>query len=338
MAEGLSTRMLMEHRDAQGQIVFTSRAWRRLFDIRGSLVHELILEFFSTFWFGEAMTDLDIAGALKFLLGGTKSARQIPDNGDLRDYWIGISSARDFLGTAPSYTSIRDLILRLCHRLIACSIAGRSQAPEKVTVTDLFYLRGMDVGSVNVPYLLARYLRLFASGRKQGAMISGGQFVARLAEHFGLLAEERLQGLTVIAPALPVIDMDELVRLQICEEIDDTWAWVALGPERQPDAAAGAPGAAEDAPVVDEGDQAVLAPIQAPPPPPAAARTMPQRMSRLEDDVHEIRGALAKQREVIGAIAKDFSRFTVWAASGIAQLLDFDRVTYTPYSETHVPY
>ncbi|GJU09655.1 hypothetical protein Tco_1132051 [Tanacetum coccineum] len=32
----------------------------------------------------------------------------------------------------------------------------------------------MDVGSVNVPYLLARYLRLFASGRKQGAMISSG--------------------------------------------------------------------------------------------------------------------------------------------------------------------
>ncbi|GKE44039.1 hypothetical protein Tco_1471323 [Tanacetum coccineum] len=88
-----------------------------------------------------------------------------------------------------------DLMLRLCHRLIACSIVGRSQAPEKVTMTYLFYLRGMDVGSVNVPYLLARYLRLFASGRKQGAMISEGQFVARLAEHFGLLTEERLQGL-----------------------------------------------------------------------------------------------------------------------------------------------
>ncbi|GJU16421.1 hypothetical protein Tco_1144387 [Tanacetum coccineum] len=89
MVEGLTSRMLMEHRDDQGQSVFTSRAWRRL---------------------------------------------------------------------------------------IACSIAGRSQAPEKVTVTDLFYLRGMDVGSVNIPYLLARYLRMFASGRKRGAMISRGQF------------------------------------------------------------------------------------------------------------------------------------------------------------------
>nr|GEZ16958.1 hypothetical protein [Tanacetum cinerariifolium] len=144
-----ATWMLMEHKDAQGQIVFTSRAWRRLFDIRGPLVHELILEFFSTF------------------------------------------------------------------RLIACSIAERSPAPKKVMVTDLFYLRGMDINSVNVPYLLARYLRLFASGRKSGALILGGKFVARLDEHFGLLTEERLLGLTIISPTLPIINMDKLVRMRM---------------------------------------------------------------------------------------------------------------------------
>ncbi|GJR21179.1 hypothetical protein Tco_0969706 [Tanacetum coccineum] len=145
-------------------------------------------------------------------------------------------------------------MLRLCHRLIACSIAGRSQAAEKVTVTDLFYLRGMDVGSVNIPYLLARYLRLFALGRKQGALISGGQFVAHLAEHFGLLTKKRLQGLMVIA--------------------------------------------AEDAPIADEGAPIVPEPVQAPqPPPPAAgpARTMAQRLARVEEDVHEIQGALGEQ-------------------------------------------
>ncbi|GJX47346.1 hypothetical protein Tco_0272536 [Tanacetum coccineum] len=64
MATGLSAKMLMEHKDAQGVSLFTSRAWRRLFDIRGPLVHELILEFFSTFRFGEVVTDLDIAEAL----------------------------------------------------------------------------------------------------------------------------------------------------------------------------------------------------------------------------------------------------------------------------------
>ncbi|GJZ67977.1 hypothetical protein Tco_0631217 [Tanacetum coccineum] len=212
----------------------------------------------------------------------------VPGKGDLRDYW-SISTDGDFLGPPPSYTLIRDPVLRFCHRMMAHSIARRSQAPKKVTVTDLFYLRGLDVGSVNIPYLLACYLRRFAAGRKSGALISRGQFIARLAEHFRLLIEERLQGLTVIIRELLVIDMAELVRLQIYMEIDDTWAWVALRPERQPDAAAGAPKAVEDAPVVDEGGQAVSAPVQEPlqppPPPPAASRIMPQRLGRLEEEV-----------------------------------------------------
>ncbi|GKA36832.1 hypothetical protein Tco_0723397 [Tanacetum coccineum] len=151
---------------------------------------------------------------------------------------LGLHTAKEMetVGFASSYTSIRDLILRLYHRLIACSIAGRSQAPEKVTVTDLFYLRGMDVGSVNIPYLLARYLRLFSLGRKKWAMISR-----------------------------------------------------APRPERQLDATASAPRAAEHAFAIDKED------------------------GQLEEDVHEVAG-------------------------GIAQLLDSTGASYTPYSDTHIPY
>nr|GEW49692.1 reverse transcriptase domain-containing protein [Tanacetum cinerariifolium] len=70
--------------------------------------------------------------------------------------------------------------------MMAHNIAGRSQPPEKVTVTNLFYLRGLDVRSVNIPYLLARYLR-----------------------------------------------RTKLVRLQICVELGDTWAWVLARPARK---------------------------------------------------------------------------------------------------------
>ncbi|GKC62750.1 hypothetical protein Tco_1095348 [Tanacetum coccineum] len=173
--------------------------------------------------FREDVLDLDTARALQFQLGGVKRHMNwrefilalIPDKGDLSAYWIGISSMGDFLGTPP-----------------------------------LILLSGMHVGSINVPYLLSRYLRLFASRRKQGAMIPGG---------------------------LLVIDKAKLVRLQICIELDDTWSWVALGQERQLDATVGAPEAVEDAPIADKGALAVLAPIQAPQlPPPIAgpARTM----------------------------------------------------------------
>ncbi|GKD99880.1 hypothetical protein Tco_1387864 [Tanacetum coccineum] len=187
MRDGLFARMVMEHRDDAGVVVFTSQAWGRLFDTRGPLVWELILEFLRTLRFGE------------FILA------------------LGLHTKEEM--ESPSFAR-------------------------------------------------------FAAGRNSGAQIFGGQFVARLAEHFGLLTAKILRGLTIIAPELPVIDMAELVTLQIYERLHDTWVWVAMGPERQPDAAAGAPGVAQDAPVIDEGGQADPAPVQAPPPP-AAARTMP---------------------------------------------------------------
>ncbi|GJZ14107.1 hypothetical protein Tco_0549337 [Tanacetum coccineum] len=165
----------MEYRDTEGQSLFTSQAWRRLFDIRDPLVHELILEFFSTFRFRESVLDLDTTRALQFQLGGAR-------------HHIRISFAGDFLAKWHCRLPILliwILMLRLCHRLIACSIAGRSQTHEK-----------------------------------------------------------------------------------------------------------GAHEAAEDAPAVDEGAQAILAPMQAPqppPPPPAVGRTMPQRLGRLEEDEQGLR-------------------------------------------------
>ncbi|GKB13055.1 hypothetical protein Tco_0846978, partial [Tanacetum coccineum] len=262
MRDGLFSRMVMEQRDDVGVVLFTSGAWGRLFDTRGPLVRELIIEFLSTLRFGEVWLDLDAPGTIQFQLGRAKrrlSYRQfILDlrlhTGEEMDSLILL----DFLGPSPSYTLIRDPVLRLSHRIMAHSIAGRSQAPEKI-----------------------------------------------------------LGGLTVIAPELSIIDMGELVRLQICMEVDDTWAWVAMGLERQPDAAAGALGA---------------------PPPPATARTIPQRMARLEEDIHEIHGALTKHREVIDAMARDFSRFSTWVITSLARMMDKAGVTYVPYSESHVPY
>ncbi|GJY80260.1 hypothetical protein Tco_0493011 [Tanacetum coccineum] len=322
MRDGLFATMVMEHHDDAGVVVFTSRAWGTLFDTRGPLVRELILEFLSTLRFGEVLLDLDAPSTIQFQLGGTrrrlswrqfilalglhareemeslgfamywsKSERMVPEKGDLNDNWRGISTDGDFLGPLPSYTLIRDLVLRLFHQMMAHSIARRSQAPKKVIVTDLFYLRGLDVGSVNIPYLLALYLRRFAAGRKSGAHISSGQFVARLVEHFRLLTAEILRALTVIAPELLIIDMGELVRLQICTSA------------------------------------APLSPL-------AAARTMPQRLGRLEE---EVQGLCRDVRSLHGLVERsmtDQGRFSTWMMSCMAQLMDASGLTYQAFDGT----
>ncbi|GJY33660.1 retrotransposon protein, putative, ty1-copia subclass [Tanacetum coccineum] len=219
--------------------VFVSHAWRRLFGIRAPLVQEFILEFFSTCRIVLGLHTAKEMAEDEFGAYWLGSERVIPDKGDLSDYWVEISSGKDFLRGAPSYTYIRDPVRRLCHRLISYSISERRQAPKKV-IRRTFYWR--------------------------------------LAHHFGLVSDDGLRGLLVMARELPLIDMGELVKLNICMEIGDDWAWVAPGPERQPDEAAGALRAAKDAPAVDEGAQADPAPMQAPQPPPLSpvvGRTMP---------------------------------------------------------------
>ncbi|GKE02956.1 hypothetical protein Tco_1390939, partial [Tanacetum coccineum] len=263
MFEGLTARLTMKHRDGAGVSIFSSQAWRRMLDIRGPLVHELILEFFSMFRFGQALLDLDTPGVLQFQLSRarrrmswrefivalglhTKGEMQTPGFGV---YWVG--SAR--------------------------------QAPEKLTVTDLFYLRGMDVGSVNVPYLLAKYLR----------------FVAR----------------------------------SVCCE-----AWVAPGPERQPDAVAGAPAEVDDVLVVDEGGQADLAPVQAPqqppPPPPAPSRTMVQRFRRLEEDVQVLHQDVGSLQGLMERSVTNQGRLSMWMVTCMTQLMKASGLTYQAFDES----
>ncbi|GJU50821.1 hypothetical protein Tco_1220376 [Tanacetum coccineum] len=222
-------------------LVFTSHAWRRLFEIQGPLVREFMLEFFSTCMMIDTELRLDEGNTLCFQLGGARRRMTwrefILALGDLRDYWTVISFDRDFLGVAPSYTYIRDPVRRLCHRS--------------------------------------------AEGRKSGARFSGVYFIGRLIAHFGMVSDEGLIGLIVIAREPLMIDIDDLVKLNICIRLNDTWAWVASGLERQPVAAAGA--------------------------------------QRLEEKVHGLHSDMVEQREVLDSMSHDFARFTTWTRRRVRQ-------------------
>ncbi|GKE11756.1 hypothetical protein Tco_1415307 [Tanacetum coccineum] len=281
------------------QSVFTSRALRQLFDIRGLLAHKLILEFFSTLRFGEAVLNLDTARALQFQLArvrrrmswrefilalGLHTTEEMQTAGfgyvsrgthSLGCGWssvmvmglwcslvrhefqlgkarrsmtwrqfilaLGLHTAKEM--TENGFGAYWDPILRLCHMLIACSIARRSQVFGVVQFKE-------EAGCNDIWW----------------------SFFTRLAEHFGLLTEDRPQGLMMIVRDLPFIDMTKLVRLY---------------------------------------SSTLQAPL---PPPPTAklAQTMAQRLARVEEDLHEIRGALGEQRHILDSMARNFSRFSTW--------------------------
>ncbi|GKA27512.1 hypothetical protein Tco_0713680 [Tanacetum coccineum] len=222
-----------------------------------------------------------------------------------------ISSDRDFLRPTPSYVFIQGPVRRLCHRMIACIISGKGQTHEK-------------------------YMFRHAKGRKSGARLSEGHFIGCLAAHFGLVSDQGLRGLSVVTRELPLLDLHKLGKLNIYERIGDTWAWVAPRPERQSDATAGAPRAAEDAPVVDEGAQADPAPMQAPQPPPPALRTIQQRISRLEDEVQELQRSVVGLRGDVVRSITDQGRFTTWMVSCMTQLMDASGRTYQAFDSTLV--
>ncbi|GJV34677.1 hypothetical protein Tco_1395077 [Tanacetum coccineum] len=307
--ETIFGRLRMVYTEDDGQDLFTSHALRRLFEIRRLLLggarcrmtwRQFILAL-------GLHTDEEMAedGFEAYWLG---SVRVIPGKGDLRDYWIKISSDRDFLGPAPSYVYIRDPVRRLCHRMISCSSC---QTPKKVTGIDLFYLRSIDQGTANVPYLIAQYLFRHAEGRKSGARLSGGYFIGCLAAYFGLVSDEGLRGLLVITHELSMIDLHELVRLNIYVRLGDTWAWVAPRPERQPTTTAGGQ---------------------------RMPRVLTMRLNVLDAEVHILRSDIGEQRGVLDSMAHDFSRFTTWTVTSFSRMMVRSRVIYTSYSDSLVPY
>ncbi|GKA47458.1 hypothetical protein Tco_0740341 [Tanacetum coccineum] len=129
-----------------------------------------------------------------------------------------------------------------------------------------------------------------------------------------------------------IIDMTELVQLYICVELGDTWAWVPARLARQE---VNAGGVTEEAPVaLRGGDENEEMPHAVPPPP----RTQGERIARLKEEVHGIREVLMGQREVLDSMARDFSRFTMWTVTSLAQMINRADVSYTSYSKSPVEY
>nr|GEW21379.1 hypothetical protein [Tanacetum cinerariifolium] len=194
MRQDLAERLRMVYTGDDGQELRGARrsmTWRQfILDLGLHTAEEMAEDGFGAYWL--------------------ESERVIPDKRDLSDYWVEISSGRDFLRGAPSYTYIIDPVRRPCHSI--------------------------DRGGANVPYLLAQYLFRHVDGRKSDARLSEGHYIRRLAHHFSLVSDDGLRGLSVVTREIQLIDMGPERHLDA----------VASAPEASEDAPAVDEGAQAD--------------------------------------------------------------------------------------------
>ncbi|GJU76330.1 hypothetical protein Tco_1273400 [Tanacetum coccineum] len=230
--------------------IFSSKAWRRAFDINEPIYTELCHEFYSTYDFDEEVTNKELMTKkiIKFRLGGCGHtlnlfefarrlslyhAVEINEEGfdvyfqeglhsdekfNFRDYWLSISSEEELHLSRSLASSIRSPILRLLQKMITYRLCQRTTGYDKVQRNELWLMSMFEAkhqnGYANVVWLMAKWLKRNGVGSQRESMICCGQFITRMAKRMNLLTDEVLDGLSapVFCRALDDITLRELTN------------------------------------------------------------------------------------------------------------------------------
>ncbi|GJR70041.1 hypothetical protein Tco_0016106 [Tanacetum coccineum] len=205
--------------------IFTSEAWRRVFDISEPIYTELFHGFYSSYEFDEVCADDKLRNKklIKFRLGGRghnltllKFARRLglyhsakinkegfdvyfqrglhsDENFNAREYWLSISReeelqlSRSLVGTIGTIWSP---ILRVLQKMI--------------THQNCY---------ANVAWLMTRWLKRMGVGSQRYNMICCGQLIIRIGKKMGLLTDEVLNSLSAptYCRALDATTLKELI-------------------------------------------------------------------------------------------------------------------------------
>ncbi|GJV19975.1 retrovirus-related pol polyprotein from transposon TNT 1-94 [Tanacetum coccineum] len=112
--------------------------------------------------------------------------------------------------------AIRDPRVKLAHRCIATTIAGKKESTHRVIEIDLFYLYCIYSDEVicNIPYWLAKYMVRM----REKSLIYGGMFVTWIAQSYGLLTNEMMGALSV-EPSPHVFKKKSLISVGVVMEL-----------------------------------------------------------------------------------------------------------------------
>nr|GFA42904.1 hypothetical protein [Tanacetum cinerariifolium] len=170
--------------------IFTSLAWIRAFNINEPIYLELCHEFYSTYEFVEVCTDdeLKTKNIIKFRLGGRAHsltllefacrlrlyhAEELDEEGfnvyfqvglrsdqhfNAQEYWLSISREENLSLSRSHASTIRNLVLRVLHKMITYGLCQRTTEYDKIQKNDLWLLSMFDArhqnGYANVAWLI----------------------------------------------------------------------------------------------------------------------------------------------------------------------------------------
>ncbi|GJX08912.1 hypothetical protein Tco_0198771 [Tanacetum coccineum] len=190
--------------------IFTSVAWIRAFNINEPIYAELYQEFYSTYEFDEVCADdelhlglyqaveLEEDGFNVYFEGGLRN----DDNFNAQDYWLSISREEN-LSLSRSHTStIKNLILRVIHKMITYGLCQRMTGYDKVQKNNLWLLCMFDArhqnGYTNVAWVIARWMKKKGLVTQKESQICCGQFISKLARKCRVLTKDVARSLSAL--------------------------------------------------------------------------------------------------------------------------------------------
>ncbi|GKD25622.1 hypothetical protein Tco_1231836 [Tanacetum coccineum] len=134
-----------------------------------------------------------------------------------QEYWLSIIREENLSLSRSHASTIRNLSLRVLHKMITYGLCQRTTGYEKIQKNDLWLLSMFDArhqnGYANVSWLIARWMKRKGAGSQKGSMICCGQFITRIAKRRNLLCDEVLNSLSALiyCRALDTTTFKELI-------------------------------------------------------------------------------------------------------------------------------
>ncbi|GJT43555.1 hypothetical protein Tco_0952270 [Tanacetum coccineum] len=137
-----------------------------------------------------------------------------------QDYWLSISR-EDNLGLSRSHTStIRNLILRVIHKMITYGLCQRITRYDKIQKNDLWLLSMFDARRqnkyANVAWVIAKWMKRKGVGTQKESQICCGQFISKLARKCRVLTEDVVRSLDapIYCKDLDTITLRDLIDFE----------------------------------------------------------------------------------------------------------------------------